>query len=176
MASIGHVAVGMALGRAFSADKVIAKRAMIALTAVSLWADADAIGFALGIGYGESLGHRGATHSLIVAAFVGLASYVYAQRKGLPAKRTAIFTTIVGMSHPILDTMTYGGGLGCALLWPLSDHRFWAPVRWIPIAPIGLRLFTDRGITVMATELLIFSPLFFYALWPRRPKKTTPAS
>src|SRR3954453_14006698 len=113
MASIGHVAVGMAMGRGFSADPLLARRAMIAFSAISLWPDADAIGFAIGIGYGESLGHRGATHSLIVALFVGLASYVFAQRKGLPPKRTAVFTTIVAVSHGLLDTMTYGGGLGC---------------------------------------------------------------
>jgi inner membrane protein len=168
VASLGHIAVGMACGRAFSRDRATAKRAMIVFSAISLWPDIDAIGFLVGIGYGDSLGHRGATHSLLVALFVGLASYAYAQRKDLPPKRTAVFTTIVAASHGLLDTMTYGGGLGCALFWPLSDARFWAPVRFIPIAPIGLRLLSARGLYVMAAELVLFSPFFLYALWPRR--------
>jgi inner membrane protein len=170
MASIGHVAVGMACGRAFSPDRATATRAMVALSAISLWPDVDAIGLFVGIDYGDPLGHRGATHAIVVALFVGLASYAWAQRRGQPPRRTAIFTTIVAVSHGILDTMTYGGGLGVALLWPFSDARFWSPVRFIPIAPIGLRLFGGRGLVVMATELVIFSPFFLYALWPRRTK------
>ncbi|MCA9586322.1 MAG: metal-dependent hydrolase [Myxococcales bacterium] len=168
MASIGHIAVGMALGRAYSPDPKVARRAAVALTLVSLWPDVDAVGFALGVGYGESLGHRGATHSLLVALAVGLAGYVVAERRGLPAMRTAVFVAVVAMSHALLDTMTYGGGLGCALFWPLSDARFWSPVRFIPIAPIGMRLLSARGLWVMARELVIFLPFWAYALWPRR--------
>jgi inner membrane protein len=168
MASIGHIAVGLAMGRAYSRDPQIARRAAIGLTLVSLWPDVDAVGFALGVGYGESLGHRGATHSLVVALAVGLAGYVFAERRGLPARRTAAFVTLVAMSHALLDTMTYGGGLGCALLWPLSDARFWSPVRFIPIAPIGARLISSRGLWVMLSEVVIFLPFWLFALWPRR--------
>ncbi|HEY8073156.1 MAG TPA: metal-dependent hydrolase [Labilithrix sp.] len=171
MASIGHVAIGMAAGRAFSTDPKTARRAMFVLSAISLWPDIDAVGFLIGIPYGASLGHRGATHSIAVALFVGLASYVYAQRKGLAPKRTAEIVTLVAVSHPLLDTMTYGGGYGCALFWPFSDERFWSPLRFIPIAPIGLRLLSARGLTVMAAEVVIFSPFFAYALWPRRKPK-----
>ena len=64
--------------------------------------------------------------------------------------------------------MTYGGGHGCALLWPFSDERFWAPVRFIPISPIGFRLFVASGISVMLAEVLIFAPFWLYAVWPRR--------
>lgn len=171
MSTLGHVAVGMACGRAFSTEETTARRAAMAFTLISLWPDIDVIGFPLGIGYAEPLGHRGATHSLALAAFVGLAAYAYAQRRGLPARRVAIFATIAAASHGLLDTMTYGGGLGCALLWPLSDARFWAPVRFIPIAPIGLGLISSRGAMVMLTELVIFTPLWLYALWPRRKTK-----
>src|SRR6185503_10793572 len=37
MASIGHIAVGMAFGRAYSRDPVVAKRAMWAFSALSMW-------------------------------------------------------------------------------------------------------------------------------------------
>jgi inner membrane protein len=170
MASIGHVAVGMAAGRAFTKDPALAKKAAFAFAVVAMWPDIDVIGFAFGVNYADQLGHRGATHSLLLAALVGLASYAFAARRALPPARTAAFTTIVAASHGLLDTMTYGGGLGCALLWPFSDARFWAPVRFIPVAPIGLHILSPHGLKVMLTELFLFAPFWVYALWPR-PKK-----
>jgi inner membrane protein len=169
MASIGHVAVGMAAGRAFSDDPVVARKAMFLFSVISLWPDADAIGFLVGIPYSSPLGHRGATHSLLVAAFVCMSSYAIARRRGTwPAQRTGIFATVVAASHGLLDTMTFGGGYGCALLWPVTDARFWAPLRFIPIAPIGLHLLSRRGLYVMGIEVLLFSPFFIFALRPRR--------
>jgi inner membrane protein len=173
MASIGHLAVGMAFGRAFSRDNAVAKRAALVFSVVSMWPDADAAGFLIGIPYADPLGHRGATHSIFAALCVGLASYLVAKRRSLPLAKTVGFTTLVALSHGLLDPMTYGGGHGCALLWPFSDERFWAPVRFIPIAPIGLHLFGSRGINVMLMEVLIFAPFWLYAVWPRR-TATTP--
>lgn len=174
MASIGHVFVGLAAGRAFSADREVAKRAAVAFSIVSLAPDADAIGFVFGIRYGDSFGHRGATHSLVMAALVGLLAYAFAQRRSLPPARTAAFAGLVALSHPLLDTMTYGGGLGCALLWPFSDERFWSPLRFIPISPIGAGLLSARGARVVGAEILIFAPFWIYALWPRRAKAPAP--
>jgi inner membrane protein len=168
MASIGHVAVGLAAGRAFTKDRTVARKAAIAFSVISLWPDVDALGFLFGVDYGDQLGHRGATHSLLVALLVGLGCYAFAVRRGLPAARTWLFGTVVAASHGLLDTMTYGGGLGCALLWPFSDTRFWAPVRFIPVAPIGLHILSARGLRVMAAEVVIFAPFWIYALWPRR--------
>ncbi len=168
MASIGHLAVGLAAGRAYSSDPKTMKKAMLAFSLVSFWPDFDAVGFLFGVDYADQLGHRGATHSLVVALVVGLGAYVIAERKGLPARRTALFATLVAMSHGLLDTMTFGGGLGCALLWPLSDHRFWAPLRFIPVSPIGAHIFSARGLYVMAMELVIFAPFWIYATFPRK--------
>ena len=169
MASIGHAFVGMAAGRAYAGDgdPALVRKATLAFVAVSLWPDVDAVGFLFGVRYGDDLGHRGATHSLVLAALVGLMGYALAGRRGLPPLRTGVFTAVVAASHGLLDTMTYGGGLGCALLWPFSAHRFWAPVRFIPIAPIGLGLLSSVGLRVMAAEVLIFAPFWIYALWPR---------
>jgi inner membrane protein len=168
MASIGHIAVGMAAGRAFTKDPVLWKKAALAFSVISIWPDVDAVGFLFGVSYGDTLGHRGATHSLLLALLVGLVSYAFAQRHGLSPARTAVFGTVVAASHGLLDTMTYGGGLGCALLWPFSDTRFWAPVRFIPISPIGLGLLSARGLRVMLAEVVIFAPFWIYAIWPRR--------
>lgn len=168
MASIGHLAVGMAFGRAFSKDNAIAKKAAVVFCVVSAWPDVDAVGFLFGIPYADPLGHRGATHSFFAALCVGLVAYLVAKRWALPVAKTVGYTTVVALSHGLIDTMTYGGGHGCALLWPFSDERFWSPVRFIPVAPIGLRLFAPHGLYVMGMELLIFAPFWLYAAWPRR--------
>ncbi len=168
MASIGHVAVGLAAGRAFSKDPALAKKAAIAFSILSLWPDVDVVGFAFGVRYADPFGHRGATHSLVLAAVVGALSYAFAARRGLPRARTTAFATVVAASHGLLDTMTYGGGLGVALAWPFSLTRFWAPFRPIPVAPIGIGILSPFGIKVMITELFLFAPFWIYAFLPRR--------
>jgi inner membrane protein len=170
VAGIGHIAVGLACARAYSEDRALRWKPALVFSVLSLWPDVDVVGFLMGINYGESLGHRGATHSIAVSLFVVFGAYLYAQRRALPARRTALFVAVATLSHCLLDTVTYGGGFGCALLWPFSDTRFWSPVRFIPISPIGVAALSARGVSVMAAELGIFLPLWIYALWPRRRK------
>ena len=132
------------------------------------------IGFVLGIPYAAPWGHRGATHSLIFAAFVGV-TFVSAQavlnRQRAGAARAAAFAgilaTIVVASHGLLDALT-DGGLGAALLWPFTENRYFAPWNPIPVSPIGLRVLSPYGIGVALYELLLFSPMMAYALWSRR--------
>lgn len=169
MASIGHIAVGMAAGRAGSsrgASFAVLGGSMLWWSALSLMPDADVIGFKLGVRYHDEWGHRGATHSFVfalgVAVLLGaLAPLVRARRV-----RTALIALIVVSSHPLLDTLT-DGGHGCALFWPFSNDRYFAPWNPIPVAPIGRRFFTDAGLRVMLAELWLFAPLFVYSLWPR---------
>jgi inner membrane protein len=73
----------------------------------------------------------------------------------------------VAVSHGLLDTLT-DGGLGIALLWPVSNHRYFAPWTPIPVAPIGARMLTGRGLGVVMTEALQFAPLLVWSLWPRQ--------
>ena len=73
---------------------------------------------------------------------------------------------LVLASHGILDTFT-DGGLGCALLWPFSDERFFAPWRPLPVAPIGRAFLSAAGLHVALWEALLFAPFLLYALWPR---------
>jgi inner membrane protein len=141
---------------------------MIALSIVSMGPDIDVVAFLMGIPYEAPLGHRGATHSLAMAALVGLLGLYVAYRQELPRARTAIYAGVVAATHGLLDTMTFGGGLGCALLWPFSSERYWAPVRFIPIAPIGPAILGARGLMVMLAEVVIFAPFWLYALWPRK--------
>jgi hypothetical protein len=108
---------------------------MAVWSALATLPDPDVIGFALGVQYGDPWGHRGAAHSLLMAAALSIVLSAIARRRRLPLGRIALFTVIVLASHGLLDTMT-DGGLGCALLWPFSLTRSFAPCRPIPVAPI----------------------------------------
>lgn len=139
---------------------------MLAFSALSMLPDIDVVGMALGVPYGAPWGHRGATHSLAMAVLLGLAFAVLTRSKGARFRATALLATAVAASHGLLDAMT-DGGRGVALLWPLTAHRYFLPWRPIPVAPIGVGSLSGEGVQVAAWELLVFLPLFAYALWPR---------
>ena len=172
MASVGHVIVGAAAAR-FDLSKRRTRWAAFSVGVVwaglSLLPDADVVGFRLGVPYEAPFGHRGATHSLAFALVVAASAWAFAKAvraAELPARRTALIALAVVASHPLLDTLT-DGGLGCALLWPLSAERFFAPWTPLPVAPIGREFLSMEGARVALTELMAFSPLAIYALWPR---------
>jgi inner membrane protein len=158
------MAVGMAVGRWWA--PATPGRAMLGLTALSMLPDIDVVGMAFGVPYGAPWGHRGATHSLVLAALFGLVFAAVASRRG-PFTRTALLGGAVAASHGLLDAMT-DGGRGVALLWPFTTRRYFFPWRPIPVAPIGLGFLSAEGLEVAAWELAVFFPLFAYALWPRK--------
>jgi inner membrane protein len=163
MASIGHVAVGMAASRVYGRPRWTS---MALWSALSLLPDIDVVGFVRGVPYGAPWGHRGATHSLTLAIVGGIVTGVAARWIQRPLARTMLFACVVLVSHGLLDSMT-DGGLGIALLWPFSLTRFFAPWRPITVAPIGADFFTVYGATVAASEVVLFAPLLLFALWPR---------
>jgi inner membrane protein len=174
LASIGHIAMGMVAARALQREPRYTWRlvaSMVAWSALSMLPDADVIGFRFGVKYADVWGHRGATHSFAFA----LASAFILSMLGLllrraahwpDAARTFAIAALVLASHPVLDTLT-DGGLGCALWWPFDTERYFAPWNPIPVAPIGRRFFSNAGLSVALTELLLFTPAFLYAVWPR---------
>ena len=66
--------------------------------------------------------------------------------------RTLIFVLVCAASHPLLDAMT-SGGLGVALAWPWSEHRFFAPWRPIRVSPFAPQFFSARGVATLLSEL-----------------------
>lgn len=165
MASVAHIAVGCAGGRALSGRPTVGS--MLLMTGLSMLPDADVISFLFGIPYAHEFGHRGASHSLAFAVICGLLAAGFAQARRAPALRWGIGVTLVVASHPVLDAMT-DGGLGVAMWWPVSTERLFFPIRPIPVAPIGPAFLSARGAEVAFTELVPSLPLFVYAFWPGR--------
>ena len=54
------------------------------------------------------------------------------------------------------------------MFWPFDLTRYFAPWRFIPVAPIGRAFISTEGMWVATVELVLFLPFFVYALWPRR--------
>jgi inner membrane protein len=182
MASLGHIAVGMAAGRVWTelhgaqgerAGSRTLVRSMVAFSALSLAPDLDVIAFRFGIPYGAPWGHRGAAHSIVIALVLATVAVLATrlQRRqvgfGQTDKLLWLLCAGVAISHGLLDTLT-DGGLGIALLWPFSNARYFAPWTPIPVAPIGERMLSERGFRVVLTEALQFAPLLAWASWPRR--------
>ena len=134
--------------------------------------DADVLAFRFHIAYADVLGHRGALHS---AAFALLcAATAMLLHRHLRTRKTSAFVFVgsATLSHPLLDMLT-NGGLGVALAWPVSAHRFFFPWRPIRVSPIGQRFFSAGSWSVIESEVLwVWLPTAILALslwyWRRK--------
>jgi inner membrane protein len=160
------IAIGFALGRGRIAKSVVVAGAVLAMLP-----DADVIGFALGIDYADQLGHRGASHALLVAA--GVAAVVTAAMRPARAALAFAFLFASMASHGLLDALT-NGGLGPALFWPFDHARYFWPATPIKVSPIGAGFFSARGVAVLLSEAVwVWLPAIGVALLGRvalRPK------
>jgi inner membrane protein len=125
--------------------------------------DVDALGFAFGVRYGSVLGHRGLTHSIAFALLVGLivGTLAMGRRSAKPGRlQLVVYFTLITLSHPLFDAMT-NGGLGVALFAPFSSARYFFPWRPIEVSPIGMEFFSERGLEVIASEIIwVWLPVF----------------
>jgi inner membrane protein len=168
MASFGHVAVGLLVGRLHGGAEADSRpRAslgtLLAFAALAELPDLDVVGVACGLPDVGAGGHRGASHSFVLALALGLGGALVARRFGWPFVRTAVAATIAVASHGILDALG-AGGRGIEMLWPLSDARFMSPWRILPDAPRGFGMLSHRGLVDLVVELALFSPLAAIAL------------
>ncbi len=124
--------------------------------------DADVVMHAF-VEYEHAFGHRGAFHS---PAFYLLFSLVVANlwREREERPRIFLLSFLALLSHSLLDMMTTGG-LGVAMLYPISDERFFLPWRPIPVSPINVKaFFTQRGLDILTVELRFAIPMLLSAL------------
>ena len=147
-----HAAVRLALGGGLG-RRLVSTRLLAVGVVVAALPDLDVVTLRWGIPYSAALGHRGFSHSLLVAAVVALigAAGHRALRSGLVGAFAFLFVSMA--SHGALDAFT-DGGLGVAFLWPGSMRRFFAPAAWrvIEVSPIGLGAFLPRAAVVLASE------------------------
>lgn len=157
-----HAFVAIAAGTLYPVHG-LPKKFWILCVACAILPDADAIMHAfrdvLGIPWGHPLGHRGITHTLLFALFVGMSVTTFAFREisrfSLSWWKTSGFFFIVTSSHGLLDALT-SGGLGIPFFYPFDQTRYFFPWRPIPTSPIGIRsFFSERGLNVITTELTI---------------------
>jgi inner membrane protein len=126
--------------------------------------DADVIAFKLGIEYAHELGHRGLSHSIVFAIFIGLIGMAF--HKPLKADKYLVFgfVSFCAASHGLLDMLT-NGGLGVAYFWPWSAERYFLPIRPIEVSPLSVKRFlSEAGLRVVISEVLwVWLPLMVVA-------------
>jgi inner membrane protein len=149
---LSHPVVPLALAVALG-SAVIPKRLLILGIAATILPDLDVLAFRLGIAYSNDFGHRGFTHSLFFALFVGLAAMPFAQ--ALQSSRKIVFALIMlcTASHGLLDMLT-NGGLGVAFFWPFSSERHFFPFQVVQVSPLSLsRIMGPAGLLLFKSEL-----------------------
>ena len=130
---------------------MIAPRLLLAGMLAACLPDADVLAFKLGIAYSDDFGHRGASHSLLFAAVLGVLGALIAPLLNSGRVKAAVWITLACASHSVLDALT-NGGLGVAWFWPWDQQRYFLPWRPIAVSPFINGFFSERGLAVLASE------------------------
>ncbi|MGH8051184.1 MAG: metal-dependent hydrolase [Arenimonas sp.] len=147
---ISHIAVPLAIGLGLGKQK-ISEHLLCAGVVASVIPDADVIGFKFGIDYASQFGHRGFTHSICFALFLGLLATLSYKKLDCSRLSAFLFVSFCAASHALLDALT-DGGLGVALFWPYDNARFFFPWTGIEVSAIGRGFFSMRSLSVLASE------------------------
>ena len=151
-----HAAAAVALGKVYARAEVPARFWLLSASCAVL-PDADVLGFAFRVRYGDVLGHRGLSHSLAFAAALGLlvALLFFRDERTRPRRLWPLagYFAAVTASHGLLDALT-DGGLGVAFFAPFENGRYFFPWRPIEVSPIGAGFFSRRGLAVLASEFV----------------------
>jgi inner membrane protein len=186
MASVfGHSALALALGRyRFYGGR--SWKFWLFMLLCSVLPDADVAAFYFGIPYGDPLGHRGFSHSILFAVLLGFViSFLFFKRSipkfphelanpVLPTGRklfsreqfvVAVFLSASTLSHGLLDAMT-NGGMGVGFFIPFDNSRYFFPFRPIEVSPISIQAFFEgRGWGVLKSEAVWIGRIIFALLF-----------
>ena len=151
-----HLVVGGALATA-APSGIARTRLALVLAAAAALPDLDVIGFSFAVQYGEPLGHRGFSHSLLFAALVAPG---VARLAGVRPRYSRDYAFVCSLafvavaSHGLLDAAT-DAGLGVGFFIPFSEHRYFFAWRPILTSPIGMgAFFSPRGLAILANEFV----------------------
>ena len=164
VSTVGHLCVGAAAGRYALASQAGLRRFAFTtlLIGISIAPDLDYAVFpALGVPDSLTLGHRGATHSLVATLAVVVIVAVLAKLFQLRARHMAIGAFVAIGSHAILDSLSAGPGV--AWLWPFSSLRLPTfPI--LPQTPLE-HVLSGGWLIMLLAELIVFSPFLAYAIF-----------
>lgn len=90
--------------------------------------------------------------ALLLSALVTAPAFRTSQWTGM-RWRIWLFLFAATTSHGILDALT-NGGLGIAFFAPFSAARYFFPVTPIEVSPIVHGFFSERGVRVLASEMV----------------------
>ena len=153
---IGHSAAAIAISGAV--NKKFSLKILLLSLICSFIPDADFISFVHNIEYNSLFGHRGFSHSILFAIFLGfIITFGFFPKLKVKSKEFfTLFLTffLVTISHSFLD-MLANGGYGVALFSPFSNTRFFFPWQPIPVSLVGINHLTDhRTIYAVIFEIL----------------------
>jgi inner membrane protein len=148
-----HAAVGLALGRVFTARPMPALYWGLACL-LPLVPDLDVLAFRFGIPYEAPWGHRGFSHSLCFAFLLAaVAAALSFRRLRIAFWDWLGFLFFAVATHGVLDALT-DGGLGVAFFAPVDQTRYFFGWQPIHVSPIGMRFFSARGWATLESEFL----------------------
>ncbi len=167
---ITHSVIAGSSAYGFSSGKESLKFWILSIACSSL-PDADVIGYRwLYIPYYDFFGHRGFFHSPFFAALLSILIVCTFYRKEVASSnqwwKYFLYFFILTASHGLLDAMT-NGGLGIALLSPLTNNRYFLPWTPLEVSPLSIKRFlSPRGLTVLMSELIwIWVPCFLIIIF-----------
>ena len=149
----GHALAGLTISAAFTKGRP-PRRIWAFAMACALAPDLDWFTGFLRLPFGNSLSHRGVSHSLIAAGLIAAAAMLIGFRPQLRSPRLWACMLAATFSHGLLDACTFGG-TGVAFLLPFSEARFvcvWQPIFVSPIPLSGKLL--DWLLFSLGTEVL----------------------
>lgn len=159
--ALSHALVGALIGSGVRVA-VPRWRLLTLLAVLAALPDLDVVAFALEIPYGDPLGHRGFSHSLLFAALIAPLAVRLAAPTLAPGSRPwwklVLVCALACISHGVLDAMT-DAGLGVGFFVPFHDARFFFPFRPIRTSPIGWEGFMARARPILLNE-------FFWIVLP----------
>ncbi len=149
--------------RAGFGKRVVSDRLLATAAVCSVLPDVDVLAFHFGIPYASEFGHRGFTHSIFFALALALVCTSAYRWLRVSPWAALIVPFVSTASHGFFDAFT-NGGLGIAFFWPLSDQRFFFPVRVLDVSPIGVNgFFGQRSWDVLYSEIIwMWLPLLVF--------------
>ena len=173
MASIGHLAVGAALGAYYSRKTGSnPKITILTFAGLAVAPDLDLVTSFLGVSPNTPVSHRGITHSFPFAFAVAALVAIFLRNRGRGLLAGGV-TLAALASHGLLDAMSQLGN-GPMLLWPFTVQSYEFIWRPIPGVLNSSHYLTLQAMPTLAVETLMFLPLIIFAglaFFPRRVEK-----